>query len=89
LKKFFENHRGKFIGHRVAARFFYKPSRRGSGAVAFFYKPSRRGSFFFLTPRRGSGSSLAAMDISDMKICLFIIISAVFSFSQSVHHDSV
>jgi len=35
---------GKFISHRVAARFFYKPSRRGSGAVAFFYKPSRRGS---------------------------------------------
>jgi hypothetical protein len=28
---------GKFIGHRVAARFFYKPSRRGSGAVAFFF----------------------------------------------------
>jgi hypothetical protein len=38
LKNFFENHRGsgKFISHRVAARFFYKPSRRGSGAVAFF-----------------------------------------------------
>ncbi len=59
LKKFFENHRGS-----GAARFFNKPSRRGSGAVAFFYKPSRRGSFFFLTPRRGSGSSSAAMDIS-------------------------
>jgi hypothetical protein len=34
---FLKIHRGsgKFIGHRVAARFFYKPSRRGSGAVAF------------------------------------------------------
>jgi hypothetical protein len=52
LKNFFENHRGsgKFISHRVAARFFYKPSRRGS--------------FFFLTSRRGSGSWSAAMDIS-------------------------
>jgi hypothetical protein len=56
LKTFFENHRGsgKFINHRVAARFFYEPSRRGSGAVAFFYKPSRR----------GSGSFSAAVDIS-------------------------
>jgi hypothetical protein len=27
LKKFFENHRGS-----GAARFFYKPSRRGSGS---------------------------------------------------------
>jgi hypothetical protein len=37
---FFENHRGsgKLISHRVATRFFYKSSRRGSGAVAFFSK---------------------------------------------------
>jgi hypothetical protein len=42
-------------------------NHRGSGAARFFYKPSRqwRGSFFFLTPRRGSGSSSAAMDISE------------------------
>jgi len=35
---FFEKHRdsGKFISHHVAARFFYKPPRRGSGTVAFF-----------------------------------------------------
>jgi hypothetical protein len=41
LKKFFENHRGsgKFIDHRVAARFFYKPSRRGSGAAAAVLQP--------------------------------------------------
>jgi hypothetical protein len=31
LEHFFENHRGS-----GAVRFFYKPSRRGSGAVAFF-----------------------------------------------------
>jgi hypothetical protein len=47
LEHFFENHRGsggKFISHRVAVRFFYKPSRRGSGAVVCFYKLSRCGS---------------------------------------------
>jgi hypothetical protein len=44
LKIFFENHRGsgKFISHRVAARFFYKPSRRGSDAVAFFSNVAAR-----------------------------------------------
>jgi hypothetical protein len=47
LEHFFENHRGS-----GAVRFFYKPSRRGSGTLAFF-----------LTSRCGSGSFSAAMDI--------------------------
>jgi hypothetical protein len=69
LKNFFENYRGsrKFISHRVAAaaRLDFFISRRV--AVVFFYKPSRRGSgavAFFLTSRRGSSSFSAAMDIS-------------------------
>jgi hypothetical protein len=37
LKTFFENHRGS-----GAARFFYEPSRRGSGMVAFFSNVAAR-----------------------------------------------